>query len=97
MWKFSTDDHCDESYRNMAIILVNGKNLYEFNDIVETLGGNIKHGYNITRAKTRTYKIIMSFIYSLIPISFHNNDTILILLDSTVRPLPLPYSLRRYA
>ena len=64
MWKFSTDDHCDESYRNMAIILVNGENLYEFNDIVETLGGNIKHGYNITRAKTRAYKIIMSFVYS---------------------------------
>ena len=25
MWKFSTDDHCNESYRNQAIILVNGK------------------------------------------------------------------------
>ena len=37
MWKFSTDNHCDESYRNMAIILVNGENLYEFNYIVETL------------------------------------------------------------
>ena len=40
------------------------KNLFEFNDIVETLGGNIKHGYNITRAKTRAYKIIMPFNYS---------------------------------
>ena len=37
MWKFSTDNHCDESYRNMVIILVNGENLYEFNYIVETL------------------------------------------------------------
>ena len=64
MWKFSTDDHCDESYRNIVIILVNGENLYEFNDIVETLGWNIKRGYNITRAKTRAYKIIMSFVYS---------------------------------
>ena len=32
-----------------------------------------------------------------LPISFHDNDTIMILLDSTVRPLPLPYSLRRHA
>ena len=58
MWKFSTDDHCDESYRNQAIILVNGKNLYEFNDIVETLRGNVKHGYNITRP----IKLCLSFI-----------------------------------
>ena len=41
------------------------KNLNVFDDIVETLVcGNIEHGYNITRAKTRAYKIIMSFIYS---------------------------------
>ena len=25
IWKFSKDDYCDESYRNQAIILVNGK------------------------------------------------------------------------
>ena len=63
MWKFSTDDHCDESYRNMAIILVNGENLYEFNDIVETLCGNIKHGYNITRGKQGPIKsLCLSFI-----------------------------------
>ena len=28
MWKFPTDDHGDESYRNHAIILVNGKKTY---------------------------------------------------------------------